>query len=146
VPVEFSTERYAACGREVAELAALHDAEIPGEFPYDPDLESYRKLDEVGALVIFVAREAGVLVGYVLTIVMPHLQYRVRWGSGMIFIRKDYRKPRVADRLLAFSEDSLRARGVLLVTIGVHPAHPALGELLVHRDYSLAGSYFSRRL
>lgn len=132
-------------------MAIDHEREVRphgGQFDVDPDLAVYRKVDEAGALVVVTARDGATLVGYALSIVMPHHYYRgLVWASGDgLWLTPAYRRPRIADRMLAFAEDSLRAKGVVLNVIGVHPDHPALGRLLVRRGYALSSLGHSRRL
>ena len=148
----FAIENYDSCATEMVGLGEAHRDEIKPHadaFPFDPDMNLYARLDEVGMLHVATARAMGRLVGYMLSVVMPSHQHHksVRWASGDgVYLLPAYRKPRVADRLLAFAEDSLRAKGVILNVIGVHPDHPALGRLLVRRGYALSSHGHSRRL
>jgi GNAT superfamily N-acetyltransferase len=149
MPVVFSVESFRANEAEIVALGAEHEAEVGpygGAFPFRPNLAAHEAMEDHGALHMFVAKDGGKIVGYVLSFVMPHLHYSIPWATGELFLRKSHRGPRVADRLLAFAEDGLRAKGVLLVSIGVHPDHPNLGRLLMRRDYQLSGLYYSRRL
>ena len=147
----FAEERYVDCGAEIAGLAMQHVAEVKphlGMFPYAPAFSVYQALDAVDALYIATVRVGGELVGYLGAVIMPqHLHHSIKWASGDgVFLRRDYRGPRLADRLLAFAEDGLRARGVVLNTVGVAPDQPAFGRLLESRDYYLSGLSWSRRL
>ena len=148
--IDFFEERYADCVTEITELAARHAAEVrPHDgLPYSPSLSTYEALDRVGALYVATARTQAELVGYLLAIIMPqHLHHGIKWASGDgVFLRKDWRRPRLADRILGFAEDGLRARGVVLMTVSVAPDDPGFGRMLESRNYYLSGLSWSRRL
>ena len=149
--IRFAIERYDTCADEIDALAIEHGNEVQphgGAFKVDPDLEAWRQLDHLNVLNTVTARDGPLLVGYALSIVMPHLQFKgVKWASGDgVWLSRAWRRPRVIDRLLDCAEDSLRARSVILNVIGVHPGHPALGRILARRGYALTSLGHSRRL
>lgn len=149
--IVFAVERYAQCGLEIAAAAVDHEREMgryDGVFVLDPNLDTYQKLDAVDALHFVTAREDGLLLGYAIFIIMPHSHYRnVLWAAGDgLWLDHLARRPRVAARMLDAIEDSLRARGVVLVSIPTHPDRPALARLLESRDYRIDSLGFARRL
>jgi hypothetical protein len=72
-----SRERGAGCvhrsGHPARELA---DPAYIDRLPLDVDWDAYRALDQAGKLLLVVARVAGEIVGYTITIVHQHLHYR----------------------------------------------------------------------
>jgi GNAT superfamily N-acetyltransferase len=149
--IKIACESYVDCGVEIAELAATHNSELvpyDGQFPYAPNLQAYQTLDDAGVLYIATVRVNGELVGYLLAVIIPqHLHYSIKWASGDgMYLRKDWRRPRIANRFLDFVESGLRSRGVILSTIGVSPANLAFGRLLENRGYKHSGTTWARRL
>lgn len=150
--IEIFEAPYDVCAVEIARLAVVHGREIAPHRgvmgDVDPDLSIYRRLADLGAVCFVTAREAGELVGYAVFAVMPHHHYRgALWAAGDgLWLAPEARRPRVAYRLLDVAEDSLRARGVVLIMIAAQPGYPALGRLLQRRRYQIASIGYSRRL
>lgn len=148
--IAFAVERYAQCGLEIAASAENHVSELlpyEGGYEFDPNLQIYEKLDEIGALHIVTAREGEKLCGYAIFMLMRHMHYRILWAAGDgLWLSKSVRRPRVALRLIKVCEDSLRARGVVLLNIPAPPKDQKLVRLLVAGGYELSSSAYSRRL
>lgn len=127
-----------------------HEKEVnryDNQFKLNPNLETYAKLDEVGALLNVIAREDRRLCGYAIFLVMNHMHYSIPWAGGDGFwLDKTARRPRVASRMIRFCESSLRDRGVILLTIPAPPKDQKMMRLLVAAGYELSSSAYSRRL
>lgn len=81
-----------------------------------PDVAAYERLEAAGQLHILVAREAGEMVGYILSVVRPHLHYAdVLCGfEDAYFLRKTHRRGMAGARLLREWEKAMKARGCQL--------------------------------
>lgn len=86
----------------------------------DPDIEAYNAMERVGGLHIVVAREAGALVGYHISLVRPHLHYRndLHAFTDLYYIAKSHRKGSAGVRLFKEVERTLKARGVVKMFTG----------------------------
>ena len=134
---------------EILPLFEQHWREIAHDLsiPLDPDYEFYVKADEMGALRVFTAREAGALVGYCVYFVRPNPHYRkhVYAVQDVLFIRKD-RRGRFGLKFIDWCDMQLRGQGVNVVTQHVKEAHnfgPALARVL---GYELVDHIYVRRL
>jgi hypothetical protein len=88
------------------------------KIPLDPDWPRYDDLSAQGALHIIGARnENGDLVGYVFSIISPHLHYRSTRCAffDLYWLDPAYRKGMNGVRLFRETEKSLRACGVCKV-------------------------------
>lgn len=83
-----------------------------------PQVEEYKKLENLDCLHIVTAREQGKLIGYHVSLVKPHLHYgnTLHAFTDIYFIDPFYRnKPRIAWRLFNFIEKTLKDRGVVRI-------------------------------
>lgn len=85
----------------------------------NPDVPRYLALDEAGVLLAIGARSDGVLVGYTVTLLMnsPHYKDHIYAMNDVIFVSKEFRKGSVGIKLIKFTEDELRKRGVSVYCI-----------------------------
>ncbi len=86
--------------------------------PLDPDWQKYNELFLAGALHILGARDSnGVLVGYVFSIVGPHIHYKSTRVAffDLYWLAPEYRKGTNGVRLFKETEKSLREHGVVKV-------------------------------
>lgn len=88
-----------------------------GRMKMRPDEAAYRALDEAGSLDILIAREAGIMVGYALSVVRPHLHYAdtLIGIEDAYFLTARLRKGMAGVRLIREWEASMRARGCSLI-------------------------------
>jgi len=70
-------------------------------------------LDAQGALVCVGAfADDGRLVGYAIALLSPNFHYRMTTAAhDVLFLHRDYRKPRMALRLIDAAEAECKARG-----------------------------------
>ena len=82
--------------------------------PLRPDVATYRALDASGCLQIVVARENGRMIGYVLSVIRPHLHYAdILCGyEDAYFLKKSHRKGFVGVKLLREAVEQMRRAGV----------------------------------
>jgi len=97
----------------------------PEKFPLAPDHERYRALEKAGALRIYTAREAGILLGYAVFVVTRHLHYRdvLVANNDLLFVDPARRGAWLGVKLLKLARDSLKAEGVQAVSIRMKDEH-----------------------
>lgn len=83
------------------------------------NLEVYFTLDMMGTLDTFVALDDGKLVGYLVTITLPHNHHadKLVCNEDAFFVSKDYRKGRVGINLMKMSEKSAKERGASFISM-----------------------------
>ena len=136
---------------EIKLLMVDHDRvltnDITQEWPLDVDFDLYRKVEEVGRLRIFTAREEGRMVGYLICILM-HSQQRksLRMAHEEAFyVDPDFRRNGTATKLMEFAEESLKPEADIIM-YHAPEANPAFGLLLKKRRCKKYAEYFARRL
>jgi L-amino acid N-acyltransferase YncA len=79
-----------------------------------PDVVAYQNLEQLGQLQIVTAREAGQMVGYILSVIRPHLHYAdVLCGyEDAYFLAKSHRKGMAGVRLIKEAIRHMQAAGV----------------------------------
>lgn len=87
--VTFSWERFTDCLPELAPMMERHGAEVSvkrSRAPLDINYELHCTYQLAGLLQLLTARRNGELVGYMMALVGPHLDYRsTRWCSIIKF-------------------------------------------------------------
>ena len=118
------------------------------DIPLGPNYQTYDIAEQFGQLRCFVARDAGVVVGYAVFSVRAHLHYRTSvWAwNDVIWLSPESRKPRVGLRLIRFCEASLTSEGVAVIDWGVKTAHPALGRVLSREGYEPVEVRYEKRV
>ena len=120
---------------------------VTKDFPLRPDYVAYGKLCVAGMLRCIVARADGVLVGYALFIVSPHLHYSTCKTAfeDIYFLKKEYRLGRTGIRLFQFAETALRADGVnrIIMHTKIHLDNSKLFEYL---GYKLTDKLYTKLL
>lgn len=113
--LEVKDEMSALWPRHWSEVALDHEA-----IPLDPDLVLYDYMATAGILHCVIAREAGRIIGYHLSIVKPHLHYRssLHAHTDVYYIEPEHRKGMTGVRLFKEAEKSLVARGVKKMITG----------------------------
>lgn len=81
---------------------------------WDMDWDAYEKLEELGMLKIFTARDDGSLIGYLWVILSPNLHSR---GSVLacddgLYVARTHRGQAVAKELIQFTERCLKEDGI----------------------------------
>ena len=118
--VSFLRERLAPCLRELLPLIEKDWRECGSDherIPLDIDLDRYLDYDLVGILQLVTARDAGLLVGYVLNFIHPHMMHRSsRWCMiDLYWLYPEYRGQGVGRALFEANEMFLRASGVKVI-------------------------------
>lgn len=130
----FQTERLSECLEEAKPLLARHWQEIALNkdiIPLAPDYQRYFSLERDQKLCVCTARDEGRIVGYAVYVYDRQLHYPVLWAESDIFyVDPDLRRPRVAHRLIGFTEEELKHRGVRVMHSRAKIEHPAAGRVL----------------
>jgi len=100
-------------------------------FSLDMDWETYSKLEELGLVKIFTARDNDKLVGYLWVILSPNLHSKGTFTASDdgLFVSKEYRGKQVAQELIRFTEQCLKEDGLKVFYIsGTHenPIEPLM--------------------
>lgn len=103
--ITYTLEPWDTYYRDCAALWPEHYEEIAVDkdrMPMRPDVANYQALEAAGKLQIVVARDDGRMVGYVLTVIRPHLHYAdVLCGfEDAYFLSKTHRRGMVGVKLL----------------------------------------------
>jgi L-amino acid N-acyltransferase YncA len=115
--ITYALEPWATYYRDCQPLWPEHYDEIAVQkdrMPMRPDVAAYQALDTAGRLQIVVARDDGRMIGYVLSVIRPHLHYAdVLTGyEDAYFLSKPYRKGMIGVKLLREAVRHMQAVGV----------------------------------
>lgn len=112
---QFAVESWYSVKDELFDLWPIHYAEVMNDDNYNPDIDQYQRMFDAGMMHITTARDEGKLVGYATALIQHHLHSKhIRWAMyDNYFLLPDQRKPGVFGRMMAFSEQDLRQRGVM---------------------------------
>ena len=143
----YRVERWRDLKREMLPLLQRHWREVAlnhTEVPLDIDQERYAELDEEGSLHIVTARRDGLLIGYHVAIISPHLHYKstLHGITDVYWIAPECRHGVTAMRLFQAVERELKASGVrkLFTATKLHldqgPLFERLGYKPVERLYA----------
>lgn len=124
---------------EVYPLRETHDLSM--------DWDSYGKLEELGFLKIFTARDAGELVGYLWVIVSPNIHSK---GSTTacddgLFVAKSHRGKFIAVKLIKFVEKCLKEDGLKTLHL-VGTTEKPIDALVERMGYSKIETKFQKVL
>ena len=132
--VAYQVERFLSVMGEIKPLLEQHWQEIAvhkDRFPLNPDYEKYEIMDKMGILHIVTAREDGVLIGYFISFVMPHLHYRdcIFAMNDILFIAKKHRHGSLGTKLIYHAKEELKKIGAHRLCLHVKIDHD-FGPLL----------------
>ena len=115
----FQLESFSNILDEALPLFKDHHKEIVNYIPnveFDPDVESYIKLDDADLLKVFTIRESseGPLIGYCIHHVHNHLHFRnsKQAVQDSIFIAKDHRSKGIGKSFIEWIDEQLKSEGV----------------------------------
>lgn len=121
--ITYSVEKLADMLDEMKPLFNDHWEEIAlfkDDVKLDPDYDKYLLMEKGGFIHVCTARDDGVLIGYFVSIITPHLHYKQSktLASDIYFIKPDYRKGRTGIKLFQFAENEWRKEGVQVAYVG----------------------------
>lgn len=133
---------------EIFPLFQKHWLEIAhfDDIPLNPDTEQYFKIDALGLLHVYTARdEDGKLVGYAVYFVTPHLHFKqsIHATQDVLFIDKEHRG--FGMRFIRWCDEQLRAAGVHVVINAVSEAND-YSLVLRRMGYKRSDQMYVRRL
>jgi len=116
-------------------------------FPLDIDWELYEKLESLGLVKVFTARDGEVLVGYMCVVISPNLHSKGTQTAceDGLFVSKNYRKASVARGLVEFVEKCLREDGFKVFHITGTEEKP-IDPLMNRMGYTKIESKFQKVL
>jgi GNAT superfamily N-acetyltransferase len=110
---------------------------VTKDFPLEPDYEAYRNLGRAGMLRCVTCRADGVLIGYIVFIVQPHLHYRSCKTAfeDIYYVKKEFRKGRIGIRLFQYAEKVLKEFGInrIIIHTKIHLDNSKLFEYLGYK-------------
>lgn len=148
--VTYQVERYPDVIEEIKPLLHDHWEEIAGykdQFPLNPDYEKYAKLDEMGMCHIVTARDEGIMIGYFVSFVMPHLHYQdcLYAMNDIVFVAKEHRHGSVGAKLIRFAEVELAKMGAHRMCLHVKVSND-FGPLLERMGFACTEKNYEKLL
>jgi len=133
--ITYEFETVGQCFDEIVRLGVDHDEEVnwaPDLYVLNPSWEMYHALESEGALDCLVARDKGAVVGYIVAVTGPHINYQdLRVGTILtVFARRDVRAAGVAYRLFRKMADRLESGGADVIHVYVPTINPPPARLL----------------
>ncbi len=115
--IAYQKETWAKLLPELPALFVMHWQEVGldrEKIPLDPDWERYALLEAQGILHMVTARDDGILIGYYVALVLPHLHYKSSRTafSDIFFIHPEYRRGLTGYKLFLETEKMLKKLGV----------------------------------
>ena len=116
------------CRKHWEEMARhRYDAE------FSIDFDTYGRLEDAGIFFLTTARDEGRLIGYIATMVTPHLHCKMTVAiNDALYLRKEYRKSGEFIKLLRFTESLIDADYSYIYT----PINKSFSALLVREGYT----------
>lgn len=124
----YQIERFDNVIDEIKPILERHWEEIANnknKIPFKPDYDKYKQLDDTGVLHIATARSNGVLIGYCISFIVPHIHYSENLFASMdvLYLDKEHRGKMTGIRLIAFAENDLRKKDVSVFTFHIKTNH-----------------------
>ena len=146
----YQRETIATIREEIEPMLAAHHAETAvfgDEFPLAPNLAAYERLEQLGMLRVYSARNPH-LIGYSVCFVTTSMHRQVVEASeDLLYVLHEYRGKTVGVRLMRFVEASLAAEGVqLLARRSKACADLSIGAMLEHMGYVGVETVYCKRI
>jgi len=111
----------------------------------NPDWDTYYALQEQGKLDIFTARDEGVLVGYFVVFVYPHIHYKDHLfaKNDLLYLAPSHRKGFTGVKLIKFAEKMLKEDGVSVLVVNTKN-HKPFHKLMEFLGFSSAETSYSK--
>ena len=133
----FALEPFSKVYEEAGDLLTRHWEELTKRkdvFTVNPDLPTYRTLEEANRLAVVTARDEGKLVGYFVWFIFPHAHYQdtLVATEDLHFLHPEYRKGLNGYLLMREAVALLKPLNVTAYTIRekIGHEHPALMKRL----------------
>lgn len=131
-------------------LFLAHREELTTEkdiMEFDPDVATYRVLEECGKLVSLGAYAGDVLVGYSINIVSCHLHYRklLYASNDVLYLAPDFRNQKHGNLLIDATELACHNKGAQMLLWHAKP-DTALSVILPRKGYKVQDIIYMQRL
>ena len=148
--ITYQQESVVTVINDVTDLARFDWDEISHDkdaYPFDPNWDLYKSLEDNNALFIFTARDKGKLVGYFSVVKTPSLHSRGKFifCNDVIYLHREHRRGFVGVKLFRFVESCLRDDGCTNLQV-VFTDKYDITPLLLRLDYSHIETKFEKRL
>lgn len=146
--ITFQKESFTKFISDGKELFFVHNQEVVEQvegIPLDVNYKAYFKMEALDKLEVHTVRDDGKLIGYSLWMLYyhPHYKTSLTANSTLIYIMPSYRKGLLGYKLIKWSIDRIKDRGVQRILIGVKPDHDfskileRLGASFFEKIYSI---------
>lgn len=147
--MKFQAESVEAVLEEIKPLLVKHWEEVSfyKDIALDPDYESYLKMDKLGVLRVYTARdEDNILMGYAVFFVRanPHYRQSLQAVQDIIFI--DPEKRGFGVKFILWTEKQLAAEGIAVVFQHLKVSTPHTIELFKRLSYEPIDLIMGKRL
>ena len=125
--IKYQVEPMSTCLDEMKPL--LYDSWVEledGEYELDPDYEGYQTLEDLGRIRVFIARDDGKLIGYLVVMISHHMHHQtIKYAmSDLIYFTPEYRHGSPAAMgLIQYAEKNLKSDGVKRLIIAMKVEH-----------------------
>jgi len=148
--IQYQQEFLDGVKEEVVFLIENHFSEVyPARdvFSLDMDWDLYSKLEDLGLIKIFTARDGDKLAGYLWVIISPNLHSKGTYvaSDDGFFVDKEYRGISVAKNLIKFTEKCLKEDGFKLFHMSGTEEKP-IDPLMKRMGYQKIESKFQKVL
>lgn len=129
-------------------LLRAHYEEIAAhkDIALDPDIHQYLKIEAIGNLRAFTARdENGVLIGYAVFFVVPHMHYQQSKNAMQDIIYIDRERRGFGAKFILWCDAQLRNESVQVVSHHIKAKHN-FGAMLERLGYTLVDLIYQKRL
>lgn len=138
--ITYQLEAFTSIKKEIQPLIVQHYEEIAlnkEKIKLNPDWKEYARLDAVGALRCFTARNDEELIGYFVVIVSKSLHYsdHLFAHNDVIFLNKKARQGTTGFKLLKFATEQIKDEGVSLMIVNTK-IHQPFDVLLDRLEYN----------
>ena len=146
----FAIENIDSIKDEIMSLAHLHwdstEWDVNKDNELDPDWERYAHLENNNSLIIFTAREKGVLIGYNVFFIHTSIHYKKQFvaNQNLIFIHPDKRG--FGKYFIFYSDEKLKEIGVKKVFYHLKAKNDWSDKLLKPLGYELMDKIYGRKL
>lgn len=145
--VVYAVEKVKNCLEEMKPLLQEHYEQVAmykDKIPLEPDYDKYLDLCDSGILHIVTARDEDKLIGYYISMMVPHIHYSSHKFAvnDILYIDEEYRKTLVGLEMFKFAEKCLKEEGVSVMTIHMKTSLPfdslceGLGYDYAERNYT----------
>jgi len=112
-----------------------------------PDYDKYRFLEESGIMRTLVAYEDGIVIGYSVNFIQPHLHYSdlISCYNDIVFLSKEKRNSPVGLKLLRATEKAAKEWGADMMLWHVKEG-PSIDSILPRLGYGVQDIVYSKTL